>query len=84
MKNSNFVLLAHARSGSHMIVSLLNSHPQIECKAEVFNRLEEEECNLEYQKFIGSENDQSIIKGFKMPYHMQYLKRNTIWNKVKK
>lgn len=83
MGKSNFIILSHARSGSHMIASLLDSHPDISCAAEVFNKLDANECNLRYQKYLNSDGNSSKILGFKIPYHLWSSEKNDIWKKAK-
>ena len=34
-----FIILSRSRTGSNLLVSLLNSHPQIFCEGEIFGRL---------------------------------------------
>ncbi len=83
MSKSNFIIITHPRSGAHLIISLLNSHPEIECVDEVFNKLNADECNLHYQKYLNSEQNITQIKGFKIPYHFWNTKKNDIWIKAK-
>lgn len=83
MSITNFIITYHDRSGSHLLVSLLNSHPEVYCEGEVFNKLNETECNLYFQKYLNSEQRRNKTKGFKMPYSFQTSRRNNIWHKSK-
>ena len=82
MKTSNFVIVAHARSGSHMIDSLLNSHPYIRCAGEKFNKLNQEECDLLYPVYTAVAEKPSTISGFKLAYQLRRTKKNDIWSKI--
>ena len=37
-QTSNFIILSTPRSGSNLLCSLLNSHPQVTCHGEIFNQ----------------------------------------------
>lgn len=84
MKSSNFVIVAHARSGSQMLISLLDSHPFIDCSGEKFNRKNQEECDFHYAEYIAPmANNPSTITGFKLSYPLRTGKRNDIWSKIR-
>ena len=37
MEKNNFIIFGQGRSGSNLLRTLLNSHPQIYCDIEIFN-----------------------------------------------
>ncbi len=82
MKTSNFVIVAHARSGSHMIDSMLNSHPCIKSDGEKFNLVNQEECDLLFTEYVTMPDKTETILGFKLAYQLRTNKRNDIWSKV--
>lgn len=57
-KYIKFILLSKPRSGSTLVVSSLNSHPNIVCYGETFL---ENECHFDYFPFFPANNDQSIL-----------------------
>jgi len=82
MQKSNFVLVAHARSGSHMINSLLNSHPSIESGGEKFNGINQEDCDLLFRRYAAIPDETDTILGFKLAYQLRSNRKNDIWKKV--
>ena len=48
-KFSNFIILTRSRSGSNLIVSFLDSHPNIYIRGEVFHNLN----NRDYKNVLG-------------------------------
>lgn len=84
MKKTNFVIVAHARSGSHMINSLLNSHPDIRSNGEKFNLVNQEECDLLFSEYATIPDKTEKILGFKLAYQLRTNKRNDIWSKILK
>lgn len=84
MSKSNFIIITHPRSGAHLLISLLNSHPNIESNDEVFNKLNVDECKLLYNEYLDTDKDSTNLKGFKIPYNYYDSKKNDIWDKAKK
>jgi LPS sulfotransferase NodH len=82
MKKTNFVIVAHARSGSHMIDSLLNSHPCIISNGEKFNGINQADCDLLFRKYAANPDESDTILGFKLAYQLRNNKKNDIWKKV--
>lgn len=82
MKKTNFVIVAHARSGSHMIDSLLNSHPNIQCDGGKFNKKNQTETDLLYPFYASAPIKPEIIVGFKLSYPLRDGKTNDIWSKI--
>lgn len=83
MRKSNFVVVAHARSGSHMITSMLNTHPDIHCNGEKFNKANQELCDRIYVKYMSFENNPFTIAGFKLSYPLRVSRKNDIWEKIR-
>ncbi|NPD47862.1 sulfotransferase [Lentimicrobium sp. S6] len=83
MKKKNFVIIAHPRSGSNLLVSLLRSHPEINCKGELFNRINLVECDKLFQDYQRIDSVLIKTKGFKMPFSFRSSNKNNIWEKVK-
>lgn len=76
-----FIVLSRSRTGSNMLISLLNSHPHIDVEGEIFAKLE----GQNYQDILSrvySEQPRHIkAKGFKIfYYHPQDDKSQGIWS----
>jgi LPS sulfotransferase NodH len=48
-----FIVLAHARTGSNMLLSMLNSHPQVLARGEVFARVSPEDVHATVSQTFG-------------------------------
>ena len=56
-----FVLISHLRSGTHMLRTALDSHPQIRCQAEPFN------ANSPNLPYPSDTSTQDILNGWVFP-----------------
>lgn len=63
MPKTQFVIISHLRSGTHLLRTLLESHPQIACQSEVFNS---DNPNLPYPLSIDTQDilDQWVYRDF--------------------
>lgn len=82
MAKTNYIIITHARSGSHMIGSYLDSHPEISFKDDVFNSVNQMECDNRYRDYLSQTGDADIIKGFRIPYRKMNSNNNDIWQKI--
>lgn len=74
-----FVVITRSRTGSNLLISLLNSHPQISAKGEVFSRLEGRKTKAVYDEVFPVKSDFSFL-GFKIfYYHPLDAKDQSIW-----
>lgn len=74
-----FVVITRSRTGSNLLISLMNSHPQIEAKGEVFSRLEGKKTRVIYDEVFPVKSDLSCL-GFKIfYYHPLDSKDRSIW-----
>src|SRR5262245_4120422 len=48
-----FIVLAHARTGSNMLLSMLRSHPQVVVSGEVFARVEPDKLHATVERTFG-------------------------------
>ena len=53
--NKSFVILSSGRSGSTLLVQLLNCHPSIQCRGELLNRED-----IQKRKLVGAKDDHLI------------------------
>lgn len=63
MPETKFVIISHLRSGTHLLRTLLESHPQIVCQSEVFNS---DNPNLPYPLTIDAQDilNQWVYRSF--------------------
>ena len=66
---SKFVIVTRSRTGSNFLISLLNSHPNIEANGEVFNLLKGRNCKKVWNELFSKKP--KVIKhvGFKIFYY---------------
>lgn len=78
-----FVVITRSRTGSNLLISLLNSNPNIRAYGEKFNRLKKKNCNLIYKEIFPMKSYKAI--GFKIFYqHPIDSEDKTIWDLIKR
>lgn len=63
-----FVIIGHERTGSSMLVSYLNAHPNIDCYGELFKRLNGRSVRSIARLYFSSKSRKVLAVGFKMFY----------------
>lgn len=80
-KFKRFVVLSRSRTGSNMLISLLNSHPNINVEGEIFGRLNGQNYNKVLSVAFGKQSRHIKAKGFKIfYYHPIDDPESNIWN----
>jgi len=64
-----FIVLTRSRTGSNMLLSFLNSHPNIYSEGEVFNRLNGRACKDVLSRVFADQPGHIKAKGFKIFYY---------------
>ena len=64
-----FIVLTRSRTGSNLLVSFLNSHPNISAEGELFNRLNGRNYEKILATVFASQPYQTKAKGFKIFYY---------------
>lgn len=64
-----FIVLTQGRSGSNMLISMLNSHPKVHAKGELFHRLYGQPAERVLTKIYGTHPAQIQAVGFKIFYY---------------
>lgn len=79
-----FVVITRSRTGSNLLISLLNSHPNIVAKGEKFSRLEGKNSNAVWDDIFCKMPKRIKIMGFKIfYYHPLDSDNNEVWNYLK-
>lgn len=77
---NKFIVLTRSRTGSNFLVSLLNSHPEIEAKGELLRRQHEMSFKQLIDKGLSSKDEHVNTAGFKMfYYHPIGIDRSETW-----
>lgn len=64
-----FMVLSRSRTGSNMLLSFLNSHPNIHAEGEVFNRLNGRNYREILSRVFADQPPRILAKGFKIFYY---------------
>jgi hypothetical protein len=73
--NSRFLILTTGRTGSELLVSLLNSHPRIICDGEILNLLRDHPDALVIRRSVRARIHRASAYGFKLLAHQAGLQR---------
>lgn len=77
-----FVVITRSRTGSNLLISLLDSHPNIHAFGEMFNRIEDKSCKEIYDEIFPKKSNKTI--GFKIfYYHPADSDDSSIWDILK-
>lgn len=75
-----FAIITRSRTGSSLLVDLLNSHPNIESQGERFTRLGNKTCEQVWNEIFGKKAASILIVGFKIfYYHPQDSDDKKVW-----
>ena len=66
---TRFIILSRSRTGSNLLLSLLNSHPNVQAEWEIFARLEGEPHDRRLARTFGRQPRRIRAKGFKLFYY---------------
>ncbi len=64
-----FIVLTRSRTGSNLLLSFLNSHPNIFCEGEIFARLNGANAISRLRRAFGKQPRHILAKGFKIFYY---------------
>lgn len=78
---TRFIVLTRSRTGSNMLMSLLNSHSNISAHREIFQRLNGRDYKSVLSSFFGDADPFVKVKGFKIfYYHPMDDPKSRIWD----
>ncbi|MFP3982435.1 MAG: sulfotransferase [Desulfurivibrionaceae bacterium] len=78
-----FIVLSRSRTGSTMLISFLNSHPNIRAEEEIFSKLNGKDYENILKKTFSREPRNIKAKGFKIfYYHPQDDESGAIWEEL--
>jgi LPS sulfotransferase NodH len=80
---THFIVLSRSRTGSNMLISFLNSHPNLFAEGEIFNSLNGRNYQDILAKAFGKQPLNIKAKGFKIFYYHPVDDQNSeIWNEL--
>ena len=78
-----FIILSRSRTGSNMLISFLNSHPNVHAKGEIFNRLNGRNYKEIFAEVYANQPLHIKAKGLKIFYvHPIDDKSNDVWDNL--
>lgn len=78
-----YVIISRSRTGSNLLISLLDSHPQIMAKGELFRRLEENSTEGIWNDIFNKKQFGVKFVGFKIfYYHPIDSEDKSVWNRL--
>jgi LPS sulfotransferase NodH len=78
-----FIIITRSRTGSNLLVSLLDSHPQIEAFGEMFNLLHGRRSEWVWNNVFSYKSKSTKLVGFKIfYYHPQDSDDSWVWDKI--
>jgi len=78
-----FIIITRSRTGSNLLISLLNSHPEIEAYGEMFNQLHGLTSEWIWNSIFGFKSSSVKFVRFKIfYYHPLNSDDRWIWNKI--
>jgi len=78
-----FIIITRSRTGSNLLISLLDSHPNIEAYGEMFNRLHGRASQRVWNGVFGFKSKSIQLVGFKIfYYHPLDADDNWVWDRV--
>lgn len=78
-----FIIITRSRTGSNLLVSLLDSHPNIEAYGEMFNRLHGRSSQRVWNGVFGYKSRNVKLVGFKIfYYHPQDSEDTWVWDTI--
>jgi len=80
-----FIIIASGRTGSNLLISYLNSHPNIEAKGELFRDMQGKSCLEVWKDFYSPKIKNIKTAGFKIFYtHPFNTEDKTVWEYILK
>lgn len=84
LKYKKFVIISRSRTGSTLLMALLNKHSQVICEGELFKKLNGKSC-LEIWNELYSKKPKRIKHvGFKLFYYHPFDTDKTVWDFIDK
>jgi LPS sulfotransferase NodH len=78
-----FIIITRSRTGSNLLVSLLDSHPQTEAFGEMFNLLHGRKSEWVWESIFGYKSRSTKLVGFKIFYYHPADSDDTwVWDRV--
>ena len=78
-----FILLTRSRTGSNLLLSFLNAHPEIFAEGEIFARLRGRDPIARLESAFGRQPRRIKAKGFKLfYYHPLDVKADQLWSRL--
>jgi len=79
-KFTPFIVLTRSRTGSSMLISFLDSHPNIIAEGEIFHTIKDNDCLTLLEKVFAQQSPHIKAKGFKIfYYHPLDDEQSDIW-----
>lgn len=79
-----FIVITSARTGSGLLISLLNNHENIEARGELYRSLEGKTSIDRWNQIFNFKNKNIYTAGFKIFYFHPFDKKNSeVWNIIK-
>jgi LPS sulfotransferase NodH len=75
-----FVIISQSRTGSTLLMALLNNHENIICEGELFKSLGGNSCRQVWDKFFGKKPKKIQQVGFKLFYSHATKGDQTVWD----
>lgn len=83
-KYKKFIVITRSRTGSNLLISFLNSHPNIIAKGEVFRRIGDKPSIMVWNNFFSKKLKNVKYVGFKIfYYHPLDSQDKDVWNYIK-
>lgn len=79
-----FVIISRSRTGSTLLMSLLDSHPNVECSGEIFKNLNDKNCHQIWSSHFGKYRKQIKQVGFRLFYYHPFDEDKSVWDFLKK
>lgn len=75
-----FVIISRSRTGSTLLMALLNRHSNIICEGELFKRLNNKSCKTIWNNLFAKKSKQIKYVGFKLFYYHPFGDDKAVWN----
>ena len=78
-----FVVVSRSRTGSTLLMSLLDSHENIECAGEIFKELQRSSSKSVWFQHFGNRLSRTQVVGFRLFYYHPFSGDNEVWKFLK-
>lgn len=75
-----FIIISTSRTGSTLLMALLNDHANINCEGEIFKNLNGKSCELIWGEFFNNRSQKTKQVGFKLFYSHPRGEDKKIWD----